>query len=81
MRKLLKFKAVWCGPCKTLSNIMEGADLGVEVVEIDVDEDTESAVKYNIRGVPTLILVEDGVEMKRTSGVQTLEKLKQWLGD
>lgn len=81
MKKLLKFKAVWCGPCKTLSNIMDGVDLGVEVVEIDVDVDTESAVKYNIRGVPTLILVDGDVELRRTSGVQTLDKLRQWLGD
>lgn len=81
MKKLLKFKAVWCGPCKTLSNIMEGVDLGVEVVEVDVDEDMEMAVKYNIRGVPTLVLLDDGIEVKRTSGVQNLEKLKQWLGD
>ena len=79
MRQLLKFKAVWCAPCKTLSNIMEGVDLGVDVVEIDVDENTEMAVKYGVRGVPTLVLLHDGIEMKRTSGVQTLEKLKQWL--
>lgn len=79
MKQLLKFKAVWCGPCKSLSNIMEGTDFGVPVVEIDIDEDFESAVKYNIRNVPTLVLVEDGKELKRTSGVMRADEIKNWL--
>jgi thioredoxin 1 len=79
MKQLLKFKAVWCGPCKSLSNIMEGVDFGVPVVEIDIDEDSEKAIQYNIRNVPTLVLVENGKELKRMAGAQTSEKIKQWL--
>jgi len=58
---------------------MEGADLGVLVTEIEIDEDTAMTVKYQIRGVPTLILLEDGKEVKRTSGAKTLDSLKTWL--
>lgn len=79
MRELLKFKAVWCGPCKSLSNIMEDVDFGVPVREVDIDDDTETTVKYNIRNVPTLVLVEDGVEVKRMSGAQSVDRIKQWL--
>lgn len=81
MKELLKFQATWCGPCKSLSKIMEGADLGIFVKEIDIDEDTAMTVKYQIRGVPTLILLEDGKEVKRTSGAKTLDALKTWLED
>lgn len=79
MKELLKFKAVWCGPCKMLSNIMEGVDFGVPIREIDIDEDMDSAVKYGVRGVPTMILVEDGVEIKRTAGVMNESQIKAWL--
>lgn len=79
MKELLKFKAVWCGPCKSLSNIMEGTDFGVPVREIDIDDDMEAASKYMIRGVPTLVLVEDGKEVKRMTGVQPVDKIKAWL--
>ncbi len=81
MKELLKFQATWCGPCKSLSKVMEGVDLGMYVKEIDIDEDTVTTVKYQIRGVPTLILLEDGKEIKRTSGAMTLDKLKAWLED
>lgn len=79
MKQLLKFKAAWCGPCKSLSNIMEGVDFGVEIKDVDIDDDSETAIKYNIRGVPTLVLLDDGKEIKRTSGVLRIDEIKSWL--
>ena len=79
MKEVLKFKAVWCGPCKSLSNIMEGNDFGVKVTEIDIDEDMETAQKYAVRGVPTMVLVEDGKEVSRLVGVHQLDKIQQWI--
>ena len=58
---------------------MEGVDFGVPIREIDIDEDMDSAVKYGVRGVPTMILVEDGVEIKRTTGVMNESQIKAWL--
>lgn len=58
---------------------MEDVDFGVPVREVDIDDDTETTVKYNIRNVPTLVLVEDGVEVKRMSGAQSVDRIKQWL--
>lgn len=78
-RELLKFQADWCSPCKQLSLIMKNEDFGMPVTLIDIDYDTAMTTKYQIRGVPTLILLEDGKEVKRMSGVKKLDELKQWL--
>ena len=79
MKKLLKFSAGWCGPCKMLSKIMEGQDIGVQVEEIDIDENSELAAKYGIRGVPTLIVIEDGVEINRKTGMMQLQQIKEFV--
>jgi len=78
-RELLKFQADWCSPCKQLSSVMKDVDFGIPINIIDVDHDTAMATKYQIRGVPTLILLEDGKEVKRMSGAKKLDELKQWL--
>lgn len=72
--KLLKFYADWCGPCKMLTRVIEDNKADIEslmvtIEEIDIDNDMDTAKKYNVRGVPTLILVEDsGQEVRRKSG-------------
>lgn len=70
--KILKFYADWCQPCKMLSRVMEDAkdQITLPVEEIDIDKNMEMAVKYGIRGVPALVIVdEDGKEIKRQSGM------------
>ena len=80
MKQLLKFSAVWCGACKTLSNLMEDVDFGdIEIHNIDVDKQDRIAEMYNIRSLPTLILLEDGKEIKRKVGTMTLEELNQFV--
>ena len=80
MKQLLKFSASWCQPCKALAGNMKHVDLGdVEVKEIDIDENFEEAKQYGIRGVPTLVLVENGVEVKRTSGVLMADKIEEFI--
>ena len=58
---------------------MRDVDLGIPIKVIDIDEDSAMTTKYRIRGVPTLIILEDGREVKRMSGVKKLDDLKQWL--
>ena len=74
--RVLKFSASWCQPCKALAEQMK--DISTE--NIDIDENTELAVKYGIRGVPTLVVLDDSdKEIKRMSGVRTNAELKEWL--
>ena len=83
MKTLLKYEAPWCNGCKVLTNLLKDVDLsGIEVVPINIDVDTASAKAYNVRGLPTLItLDETGEELKRSTGALTKDQLVKFLGD
>ena len=68
--KYLYFSAAWCGPCKTLSPIMNKVSTQISVEKIDVDLDYETAQKYGVRNIPTVVLVDGVTEVKRFIGVQ-----------
>jgi len=68
--KYLYFSAQWCGPCKSLSPIMNEVSSHIEVEKIDVDLDYEKAQKYGVRNIPTVVLVDGVTEVKRFIGVQ-----------
>ena len=70
MKQILYFTASWCGPCRTLGPIMESLNGQINYRKLDVDNEQDLAVKYKIRSVPTLVLVENGVEKNRMVGVQ-----------
>ena len=57
--RLLKFEASWCGPCKNLSKTMETIEFPYPVEVIDVDQNSNAAIEYGIRGVPHLILLDE----------------------
>lgn len=79
-KKLLVFKAPWCGPCKVLEPLVDEVSIetGLYVEKINVDENQKLAMKYGIRTVPTLILV-DGDEQKKLHGLQTKSKLLEFI--
>lgn len=80
MKQVLKFSAAWCGPCQALGmTIKSEDDWGVEIKEIDIDEELDLASKYGIRSVPTLVMLEDGAEVKRKSGALNKVQLKEFI--
>lgn len=66
--KVIKFQASWCQPCKMLSKVVEDAKgkIDVPIEEIDIDENMEMARTFNVRGVPTLVLVDEKSNVVRT---------------
>ena len=73
MKKILYFSAEWCGPCKQLGPTMEGLSDQISYIKIDVDQDQESSIKYGVRNIPTLILLENGEIKNRLVGNQQAE--------
>lgn len=80
MKQLYKFSAAWCQPCKSLSGILKHVNFGdVELIEIDIDENTEKTTEFKIRGVPTMVLMEDGKELRRKSGVMMADQIEEFI--
>lgn len=82
--KVLKFQADWCQPCKMLTNTIKDdivTDIPIELIDLDNNSNNEEITnllkKYDVRSVPTLILLDDnGVEIRRKVGLGTIEELQ-----
>ena len=76
---LIDFFATWCGPCKMLGPILKEVkdNLGdrISIIKIDVDKNQQIASKYHVRGVPTMILYQQGKQLWRQSGVLTKDEI------
>ena len=76
---LVDFFAEWCGPCKVMSPILKEVkdSLGdtISIIKIDVDKNKSLAAKYQVKGVPTLILYKSGKQLWRQSGAVQKNKL------
>jgi len=81
MKKILKFQASWCGPCKMLSRTFTQIQTEIEIEEIDVDANPTLTAQYNIRGVPTVVMLNDDVEVKRFVGVKSKEEIENWINN
>ena len=76
MRKILYFTASWCAPCKALSPIMDSLQGQINFDKIDVDSNTDLSAQYGVRGVPSLILLDETGEVKgRLVGLQSKEQI------
>ena len=76
-RVLYKFGAAWCGPCRQISPILDSLRAeGLNIIDVDIDEEQDLAQEYLIRSVPTLIMFENGKEVGRVIGSQSKEQIK-----
>ena len=80
---LIDFFATWCGPCKMMSPILDQLKKKsgniVRILKVDVDKNPKIAASYQVRGVPTLVLMKSGAILWRQSGVVELHALEQVL--
>ncbi|MCI5055832.1 MAG: thioredoxin [Flavobacteriales bacterium] len=78
---LVDFYAEWCGPCKTMMPVLDELknEIGEQgkIVKVDVDKNTQTALKYQVRGVPTFVLFHKGEIKWRQAGVVPKEILKE----
>jgi thioredoxin 1 len=76
---LIDFYATWCGPCQVLGPILKEVkdSLGerVSIIKVDVDKNQELAAMQQVRGVPTMILFQNGQQLWRQSGVLSKEEI------
>ena len=76
---LIDFWAPWCGPCQamlpTIDEVSAEVGDGGKVVKMNVDENSETAQKYGVMSIPTLILIKGGEEVQRFVGIQAKEDL------
>jgi thioredoxin 1 len=76
MKTILYFTASWCGPCKALAPRMEKLSNQINYRKIDVDSNQDLSMKYGVRNVPSLVLVdENGTELNRMVGVHPDETI------
>ena len=78
--RILKFSAGWCQPCKRLSALLQTMDLSIPVEEVDIERDSETAVEYGVRSIPTLVLLDAyGNQMRRINGSLTKEQIEEFI--
>jgi thioredoxin 1 len=80
--KVLKFFAPWCGPCKAQTEIIKqaGDKITMKFEEVNIDDNVFMATNFQIRSVPTMVLVDDNEkEIKRKVGLLGEKDLIEWL--
>ena len=76
---LVDFWATWCGPCRMLAPALEELSQQVKVVKVDVDENPQLAMAFQVSSIPTVVSFQDGKALKKSVGVVPGEKLLELL--
>ena len=80
---VVDFWAEWCGPCRmiapALEEISKSLDGKVKIVKLNVDENPQTASKYGVMSIPTLMIFKNGEMASRQVGAAPKQKLEQWI--
>lgn len=80
---MVDFHAPWCGPCKMMAPVVEKLskeyDGKVKIGKLDIDENADTATKYEVQSIPTIIFFKDGEVVEKLIGFQSEESLKEKL--
>jgi thioredoxin 1 len=81
MRHILYFTAEWCNPCKRTRPIAEELDRDnvIKFQFIDADDNGDLCRKFEIKAIPTFILIEDNKEIRRMNGAKTREQIEEFI--
>ena len=75
---LIKFGAVWCGPCRQIKGILEQINkenTDIEYIDIDVDENQPIAVEFQVKSIPVMFAMVDGVIVDEIKGASTKQRI------
>jgi thioredoxin 1 len=76
---LVDFWAPWCGPCRVVAPVLEeiaGERENLRIVKLNIDENQQTAMNYQILAIPTMVLFRDGQEAKRIQGAMPKKRLE-----
>ena len=79
MRQIFYFTAPWCQPCQVLGPIMDQVAGQIPVEKVNIDYEMDRARTVNVSSVPTVILVENGQEVRRFTGARSYEQVMQFI--
>ena len=68
MKQVLYFSAPWCGPCRMIKPMMQQLQSQMSITFIDADASAETCKTWNVRSIPTVIVIKNGVEIARQVG-------------
>jgi len=83
MKTVIKYGAAWCGPCKAYSptfNRVAGEVSGVSFQSIDATSGDPRIIEHGIRNVPTTVVIDGNGNVRKQSGVMSVEQLKAFIG-
>jgi thioredoxin 1 len=76
MKQVLYFSAGYCQPCRTFKPIMESLQSEMPITFIDVEASPQTATTWNVRSVPTVLVIKNGMEIGRAVGAKTKDEIR-----
>jgi thioredoxin 1 len=81
MKQLFYFSAEWCVPCQTLGPVMDQVSQKIPVQKINIDYEADVTSKYGVKSIPTVVLVENGQEVRRFTGARTYNDIIRFINE